>query len=99
MRDGRLGLGVNLTARKRLAGGERLPLARPGERPPGFGAFTGCPGVGGRAKSRGGPALAYGAPANGHDAPFAQPLLATAVRLYRLRPRVVRLDAGYWGCA
>ena len=37
------------------------------------------------------------APANGHDAPFAQPLLATAVRLYRLRPRVIRLDAGYWG--
>jgi Transposase DDE domain len=43
------------------------------------------------------PLLAFVAPANGHDAPFAQPLLATAVRLYRLRPRVVRLDAGYWG--
>jgi len=26
------------------------------------------------------------APANGHDAPFAQPLLATAVALYALRP-------------
>jgi hypothetical protein len=43
------------------------------------------------------PLLAFVAPANGHDAPFAQPLLATAVRLYQLRPRVVRLDAGYWG--
>lgn len=43
------------------------------------------------------PLLAFVAPANGHDAPFAQPLLATAVRLYRLCPRVIRLDAGYWG--
>lgn len=43
------------------------------------------------------PLLGFVAPANGHDAPFAPPLLATAVRLYRLRPRVVRLDAGYWG--
>jgi hypothetical protein len=43
------------------------------------------------------PLLAVVAPANGHDAPFAQPLLAAAVRLYGLRPRVVRLDAGYWG--
>lgn len=43
------------------------------------------------------PLLAFVAPANGHDAPFAQPLLATAVRLYHLRPRVIRLDAGYWG--
>lgn len=43
------------------------------------------------------PLLGFVAPANGHDAPFAQPLLATAVRLYRLRPRVIRLDAGYWG--
>src|SRR5260221_497775 len=43
------------------------------------------------------PLLAFVAPANGHDAPFAQPLLATAVRLYRLRPRLVRLDPGYWG--
>jgi len=39
------------------------------------------------------------APANGHDAPFAQPLLAAAVTLYALRPRVVRLDAAYWGPA
>ena len=37
------------------------------------------------------------APANGHDAPFAKPLLTTAVALYHLRPRVVRLDAAYWG--
>jgi transposase len=36
-------------------------------------------------------------PANVHDAPFARPLLAWAVRLYHLRPRVIRLDAGYWG--
>jgi hypothetical protein len=43
------------------------------------------------------PLLFFLAPANGHDAPFAQPLLAWAVRLYRLRPRVIRLDAGYWG--
>ena len=39
------------------------------------------------------------APANGHDAPFAKPLLTTAVALYHLRPRVVRLDAAYWGLA
>ena len=37
------------------------------------------------------------APANHHDSPFARPLLTWAVRLYALRPRVVRLDAGYWG--
>ncbi len=37
------------------------------------------------------------APANAHDARFAQPLLAWAVRLYGLRPRVIRLDAAYWG--
>jgi transposase len=36
-------------------------------------------------------------PANRHDAPFAQPLLEWAVRLYQIRPRVIRLDAGYWG--
>jgi transposase len=36
-------------------------------------------------------------PANAHDAPFAKLLLAGAVRLYRIRPRVVRLDAAYWG--
>jgi transposase len=35
--------------------------------------------------------------ANAHDAPFAQLLLAWAVRLYQIRPRVVRLDAAYWG--
>jgi transposase len=35
--------------------------------------------------------------ANVHDAPFARPLLELAVRLFALRPRVVRLDAGYWG--
>ncbi len=39
------------------------------------------------------------APANGHDAPFAKPLLAWAVRLYRVRPRRIRLDAAYWGLA
>ncbi len=37
------------------------------------------------------------APANAHDARFAQPLLLWAVRLYDLRPRVIRLDAAYWG--
>src|SRR5258706_13425513 len=36
-------------------------------------------------------------PANAHDAPFARPLLAWAVRLYQIRPRVIRLDAAYWG--
>ncbi len=35
--------------------------------------------------------------ANVHDAPFARPLLELAVRLFALRPRVIRLDAGYWG--
>jgi transposase len=35
--------------------------------------------------------------ANVHDAPFARPLLELATRLLGLRPRVVRLDAGYWG--
>ena len=39
------------------------------------------------------------APANAHDAPFAQPLLALAVALYGVCPRVVRLDAAYWGTA
>jgi hypothetical protein len=43
------------------------------------------------------PLLFFLAPANGHDAPFAQPLLAWAVRLYGLRLRVMRLNAGYWG--
>jgi hypothetical protein len=37
------------------------------------------------------------APANSHDASFAQPLLSLAVRLYGLRPCVVCLDAAYWG--
>src|SRR5882762_5777328 len=36
-------------------------------------------------------------PANPHDGPFAQRLLAWAIRLYQIRPRVVRLDAAYWG--
>jgi transposase len=37
------------------------------------------------------------APANAHDAPFAKVLLRWAGRLYALCPRVVRLDAAYWG--
>ncbi len=37
------------------------------------------------------------APAHAHDAPFAQPLLVWAQRLYQIRPRVIRLDAAYWG--
>ena len=36
-------------------------------------------------------------PANSHDAPFAQQLLAWAKQLYQIRSRVVRLDAAYWG--
>jgi transposase len=36
-------------------------------------------------------------PANVHDAPFARPLLEWTMRLYHLHPRVIRLDAGYWG--
>jgi transposase len=36
-------------------------------------------------------------PSNMHDAPFAHPLLALAVYLHRIRPRIIRLDAGYWG--
>src|SRR5947208_12172145 len=36
-------------------------------------------------------------PANVHDAPFAQRLLTWAVRLYKIRPRIIRLDAAYWG--
>ncbi len=43
------------------------------------------------------PLLFHLSPANVHDAPFARPLLELAVRLLALRPRVVRLDAGYWG--
>jgi hypothetical protein len=45
------------------------------------------------------PLLFLLSPANCHDAPFARPLLTWAVRLYGLRPRVVRLDTGYWGAA
>jgi transposase len=36
-------------------------------------------------------------PAHAHDAPFAKLLLAGALHLYRIRPRIVRLDAAYWG--
>ncbi len=36
-------------------------------------------------------------PANVHDAPFARPILESAMHLYQIRPRVIRLDAGYWG--
>lgn len=36
-------------------------------------------------------------PAFAHDAPFAKILLAGAVHFYRIRPRIVRLDAAYWG--
>jgi hypothetical protein len=36
-------------------------------------------------------------PANVHDAPFARPLLELAVRLLGIAPRLIRLDAGYWG--
>lgn len=36
-------------------------------------------------------------PANCHDAPFARPLFELAARLYRIRPRIIRLDAAYWG--
>jgi transposase len=43
------------------------------------------------------PVLFLLSPANVHDAPFARPLLAWAVHLYHIRPRVIRLDAGYWG--
>jgi len=32
-----------------------------------------------------------------HDGPFARPLLELAVRLLAIRPRVIRLDAAYWG--
>ncbi len=43
------------------------------------------------------PLLFLLSPANVHDAPFARPLLTWAMQLYGLRPRVIRLDAGYWG--
>jgi transposase len=45
------------------------------------------------------PLLFFVAPANRHDAPFARPLLASATQLFHLRPRIVRLDAAYWGLA
>jgi transposase len=32
-----------------------------------------------------------------HDPTFARPLLELAIRLLGIRPRVIRLDAGYWG--
>ena len=43
------------------------------------------------------PLLFHLSPAHAHDAPFARPLLTWAVHLYHLRPRIIRLDAGYWG--
>jgi hypothetical protein len=43
------------------------------------------------------PLLFHLSPANVHDAPFARPLLELAVRLLGLHPRMVRLDAAYWG--
>jgi hypothetical protein len=43
------------------------------------------------------PLLFLLSPANFHDAPFAQLLLTWAVHLYQIHPRVVRLDAAYWG--
>ena len=43
------------------------------------------------------PLLFLLSPANVHDAPFARPLLELAVRLFAIRPCVIRLDAGYWG--
>jgi transposase len=43
------------------------------------------------------PLLFLLSPANSHDAPFAQQLLAWAMQLYQIRPHVVRLDAAYWG--
>jgi hypothetical protein len=43
------------------------------------------------------PLLFLLSPAKVHDAPFARPLLELAVRLLHLRPRVIRLDAAYWG--
>jgi len=45
------------------------------------------------------PLFFFVTPANGHDAPFAKPLLTWAVRLYRVRPCVIRLGAAYWGLA
>ncbi len=50
-----------------------------------------------RCRGTGLPLRFHLARANVHDAPFARPLLELAVRLFGLRPRVVRLDAGDWG--
>ena len=50
-------------------------------------------------RSTGVPLLSLLSPANVHDAPFARPMLDWAVRLYDLRPRIVRLDAGCWAYA
>ena len=36
-------------------------------------------------------------PATIHDSPFACPLLERAVSLSHIRPRIIRLDAAYWG--
>jgi hypothetical protein len=41
------------------------------------------------------PLLFLLSPANPHDAPFVQRLLAWAMHLYQIRPRVIRLDAAY----
>src|SRR5438067_2933354 len=43
------------------------------------------------------PLLFLLSPANPHDAPFAQRLLAWAKQLYQISPRIIRLDAAYWG--
>src|SRR5215469_8494727 len=37
------------------------------------------------------------APANQHDGPFARPLLTHIVQWFCRRPRIVRMDAAYWG--
>lgn len=50
-----------------------------------------------RLAHRAGPRRQLLSPANVHAAPFARPLLSLAVRLYGLSPRVIRLDAAYWG--
>ncbi len=48
-------------------------------------------------RSTGLPLLFRLSPANVHDAPFARPLLEWATQCLGIRPRVIRLDAGYWG--
>src|SRR6266581_8641704 len=52
-----------------------------------------------RAQAKQSPALLLFllSPANPHDAPFAQPLLVWARQIYHIYPRVIRLDAAYWG--